>query len=82
MKKPVILAICGSTRSASSNLTLIHSIARLGADRFDFQVFQGLEQLPHFNPDIDGLAAPSAVVGFREQVRMADGVLLCTPEYA
>ncbi|MET6998073.1 NADPH-dependent FMN reductase [Chitinophaga defluvii] len=79
-----ILAISGSTRAQSSNLDLIKAIADLTADRFSITIFEGLSVLPHFNPDLDldTENAPPAVVNFRQQLQAADGVLICTPEYA
>lgn len=44
--------------------------------------YPSVADLPHFDPDIDVLPAPTSVAHFREQVRSADGILICTPEYA
>jgi len=44
-------------------------------------VYGGLGDLPHFNPDLEG-AEPSQVTDLRAQVRSADGLLICSPEYA
>lgn len=78
-----ILAISGSTRAASSNLSLIHAIAGMAAGTFAVTVFEGLAALPHFNPDLDNEAAvPQQITEFRGQLRAADGILICTPEYA
>ncbi len=77
-----ILAISGSTRQQSTNHTLIHIIAELYAGTANITHFEGLSTLPHFNPDLDNNTPPPAVTAFREQLRAADGVLICTPEYA
>lgn len=77
-----VLSICGSTRAASSNLDVIQAIARLAHDRFSVQLYSGLEQLPQFNPDRDNEDVPAEVADLRKQLRAADGVLICTPEYA
>lgn len=77
-----ILAISGSTRQQSTNHTLIHIIAELYAGTVNISHFEGLSTLPHFNPDLDNNTPPPAVTAFREQLRAADGVLICTPEYA
>lgn len=78
-----VLAISGSTRKVSSNLHLIHAIAGLSSGIFDIQIYEGLTALPHFNPDIDHEGTvPAAVLAFRELLNAADGVLICTPEYA
>ena len=79
MKK--ILAICGSTRSDSANLKLLHLLAQWAGSRYDFAIFEGLAGLPHFNPDLDVAPAPVAVQALRQQIAEADGVIICTPEY-
>lgn len=77
-----IFAICGSTREASSNLNLIKAIAALTAESFTVSLFDGLSALPHFNPDLDHENVPQQVADFRQRLREADGVLICSPEYA
>lgn len=66
--KPRILAISGSTRKTSSNLYLIHAIADLASDLFEVSVFEGLTEIPHFNPDLDQESdtAPAQVADFRK----------------
>lgn len=77
-----ILAISGSTRSKSSNSNLIHAISDLTHGSFEITVFTGLSDLPHFNPDLDNDNPPVAVADFRNKLKAADGVLICSPEYA
>lgn len=77
-----VLAISGSTRQDSSNLRLIQAIAASSAEFFQLTLFEGLADIPHFNPDLDTDAPPSQVTRFRQQLREADGILICTPEYA
>jgi NAD(P)H-dependent FMN reductase len=81
MHRKKVLAISGSTRKDSSNLQIIKVIARLGAGRLDMDIFQELDGLPHFNPDLDKDDVPPAVTAFRNRISAADGVLICTPEY-
>ena len=80
-EKNKILAISGSTRVQSTNLNYIRAIAQLSADIFEIKIFQGLTDLPHFNPDLDieFLTAPEVVKSFRQLLREADGILICTP---
>ncbi len=80
--KKKILAISGSTRKNSTNSYLINAIAHLTAAQFDLEVFDRIADIPHFNPDRDNETAPEEVFDFRRQIREADGVLICTPEYA
>ena len=82
MGKIKILAISGSTRKDSLNLNLIKAIASLASTNFAINIFEGLSELPHFNPDLDNENVPEQVTSFRRQIREADGVLICTPEYA
>jgi chromate reductase len=77
-----IVAICGSTRSASSNRDLIAAISELYDDHLSIRIFEGLDEIPHFNPDLDGELPPQDVSLFRSQIKDADGILICTPEYA
>lgn len=79
--KPTVLAICGSTRSQSTNLQIIKAIAQLAANDFNIEIYQHLTELPHFNPDSDKDEVPEIVQAFRNQINAADGVLICTPEY-
>lgn len=81
-QKKKILAISGSTRHNSTNHSLIQAIAELTKDRFDIKFFEGLSALPHFNPD-DNIENPTEeVVNFRQLLTDAEGVIICTPEYA
>jgi NAD(P)H-dependent FMN reductase len=38
--------------------------------------------IPHFNSDIDNENPRERVISFRRQLREADGILICTLEYA
>ncbi len=77
-----ILAICGSNRKMSLNLSLIHAIADITAADFQLTIFHDIANIPHFNPDLDNETPPLQILNFREQLRGADGILICTPEYA
>lgn len=79
--KKKVLAISGSTRQRSTNLSLLKAIFNLYDSEIDFVLFDGLSTLPHFNPD-DVEQPPPTVVAFRNLIRDADGILICTPEYA
>ena len=77
----VVLLISGSTRLASTNTAALRTVAALAPAGIETQWYEGLADLPAFNPDDDGTAHPS-VVALHEQISGADAVLLCTPEYA
>lgn len=80
MKK--ILAIPGSTRSNSTNHGLIKAIASLMGEELTIEIFGGIGHLPHFDPGLADEGVPLEVIAFRDKLSAADGVLICTPEYA
>jgi len=45
-------------------------------------LYAGLGDLPHFNPDLDGEAAPPEVEDWRRRLQASDGVVFSVPEYA
>ncbi len=77
------LAISGSLRAVSSTTTLLRAAARLAPDGVAITLYPSVGALPHFNPDLDGEGAepPPSVADFRGQLRAADAVLICSPEY-
>lgn len=77
-----ILAISGSLRASSTNTTLVRATAALAPKTMEFTIYDGLADLPHFSPDLDGDNAPASVGHLRGLLQAADGVLICTPEYA
>jgi chromate reductase len=81
MEKKKILAISGSTRKFSTNSSLIMAIAALSAEIFDITLYEGIAGLPHFIPEeVDNPG--EQVAHFRKLLGEADGVIICTPEYA
>jgi chromate reductase len=77
-----ILAISGSLRSASSNTTLLRAMASLAPEPVEIALYDGLGDLPHFNPDLDIEPALPPIEDFRTLLRDADGILISSPEYA
>lgn len=76
------LAISGSPRAASTNTSLLRAAAVLAPEDVTIKLYDGLGDLPHFNPDLDTELPPLAVARFRLQLRNAAGVIISTPEYA
>ncbi len=77
-----ILAISGSLRASSTNTLLVRALMRLAPANMEITLYEGLADLPHFTPDLDGDDPPASVYSLRQLLQVADGVLICTPEYA
>ena len=77
-----VIAISGSIRANSTNLNYIKAIIELSKNKFDVDIFDGLTELPHFNPDLDTASPPQKIIDFRAKLQAYDGILICTPEYA
>jgi len=79
-----ILAISGSLRARSSNTEILRAVAAVAPPNVTVTLYDGLAELPHFNPDLDqpGAIAPETVTRLRALVGAADAVLISSPEYA
>ena len=75
-----IVAISGSLKSTSANTNILRAMAKIAPENISIKIVEGLDQLPHFNPEITENIL--AVTHFRNQIIAADGVVFSTPEYA
>ena len=82
MDKKKVVAILGSTRHNSINHSLLNAIVDLSVTSLDITIFDGIGNLPQFNADNDGENVTKEIADFRQQINNADGVIICTPEYA
>ena len=78
-KKITILAVPGSLRPTSTNIKLVQDIQRWAPAEIEFVIYQDLATLPAFD---DSEVEGEAVAQWRSQLAEADGVFLCSPEYA
>lgn len=78
------LAISGSLRKRSSNTEVLRALALLAPASVGVTLYSGLDSLPYFNPDLDqeGMESPPAVRDLRTRIGEADGLFICSPEYA
>jgi chromate reductase len=76
------LAISGSLRAASTNTTLLKAAAGFAPGGVTLKLYDGLGDLPHFNPDLDKDPPHAAVDEFRFHLRQSAGVIISSPEYA
>lgn len=79
---PVILLLPGSLRAGSSNETVLRTAQAAAPARVRTVFYEGLADLPHFNPDDDAEPLPGPVARLRAAIAEAAAVLICTPEYA
>ena len=77
-----IVAISGSLREVSSNTALVQAAVMLAPPGTRVTLYRGLNDLPHFNPDLDVEPLPDAVRRLRESIGSADALLISSPEYA
>jgi NAD(P)H-dependent FMN reductase len=77
-----ILAVSGSLQQRSANAALLHAACKQAPEGVSLVRYEGLAELPAFNPEREDDPALAAVRAWREQLRAADAVLIATPEYA
>ena len=75
------LAISGSVRKGSTNTALLEAVARLAAPDIDITLYDGIQSLPIFSPDLGDENTPQIVLDFAAQVGEADGLIFSSPEY-
>jgi chromate reductase, NAD(P)H dehydrogenase (quinone) len=80
-KKKTILAIIGSASSNSSSFALVKNIADLASGEFNFNIYEDLKTLPHFDPELSASNPPEQIIFFRKSIEQVDGIIICTPEY-
>lgn len=77
-----IVAIPGSLRAGSSNHAILRYLGSLTPVDVEYQIYEELAALPHFDPDLGNDQTPSAVAELRQLLGKADAVIICSPEYA
>lgn len=77
-----ILGISGSPRRGSAAANLLRAVASIGDNRVTVTIYESLIELPHFSPELDIEPAPERIAELRRQLRDADAIIICTPEYA
>jgi NAD(P)H-dependent FMN reductase len=80
-EKKKILGICGSASRNSANLAILKIIAEFGTSDFELEIWDDLTELPHFKTELTDKNVPEKIVGFRNRIANADGIIICTPEY-
>src|SRR3954447_1799685 len=76
-----VLAISGSLRHGSYNTMVLRAAQELFPNDVEFELYDGLKEIPAYDEDDDGPDAPVAAERFRSAPAGADAVLFATPEY-
>ncbi|WDF81056.1 NAD(P)H-dependent oxidoreductase [Mucilaginibacter sp. KACC 22773] len=77
-----ILAIPGSLRAGSTNHNILKHLGPLVPADVDYSIYNDLALIPPFDPGNDDDYPPEPLFELRELLKQADGVIICTPEYA
>jgi len=77
----LILGVSGSLRDGSHNTLLLQEAAELFDSEVEFELFEGLKDVPPYDEDDDVGDGPAGAARFRAALAEADGVLIATPEY-
>jgi len=76
-----ILGISGSLRRDSHNTSLLRAAAEAAGPELEFELYEGLKQIPPYDEDDDLDPRPASVARLNEAIASADAVLFSTPEY-
>lgn len=77
-----LLTISGSLRRISTNSALLRALAANAPPGIVVEHYEGMGELPIFNPDREGPSTPPAVLALATKVFEADGLVISCPEYA
>jgi chromate reductase, NAD(P)H dehydrogenase (quinone) len=75
-----IVGIAGSLRRASWNRGLLRAAVEGAPDGIEI-VTLDLDLVPLYNQDVEDAGEPSGVVALKDVIRLADALLIATPEY-
>jgi NAD(P)H-dependent FMN reductase len=76
-----ILALSGSLRAESINSAVLRTVRHLASASIEVCLFSGLGDLLLYNPDLEN-APPAVAQQLRNEVAVADALLIASPEYA
>jgi chromate reductase len=76
-----VLGISGSLRRDSHNTELLRAAASLLPSGVEFELYQGLREIPPYDEDSRDTGEAAAVTHLKERIAAADAVLFATPEY-
>jgi len=77
-----ILSISGSVRKGSFNTALLKAVSTLSPSHVNIKLFESINDIPVFNPEISEENFPKPVNTLISQIRESDGLVISCPEYA
>lgn len=75
-----LIGISGSLRSASNNTAILETLASRLSHQAELSLFP-LNDIPLYNSDLETETSPTSVAALKEAISLADGLILCSPEY-
>lgn len=79
VERIVILGFAGSVRRKSYNRALLRAAMELMPEDAKLEIFD-IHEIPLFNQDLEN-EMPTKVKEFKERIKLADAILIATPEY-
>ena len=76
-----VLAIAGSLRKDSFSSRLAAAAAGLAPEGVEVELYDGLDDIPNYNQDLEPNSIPAGVEDLREKMEASDAILIVTPEY-
>src|SRR4051794_3365700 len=76
-----VLGLSGSLRRDSYNAQLLRAAADELPPGTEFEVWDGIRELPYYDEDVDVAPGPFAVRSLRQAIAGADALIVATPEY-
>ena len=76
-----VVGIPGSLREASFNRGLLRAAIEVAPAGMEVQIFTRLGDIPPYNDDVMAKGDPEPVAAFKTAIRVADAMLIATPEY-
>ncbi|MCW7505145.1 NADPH-dependent FMN reductase [Leptospira paudalimensis] len=80
-KKPIILAISGGISATSYNRKILNTLKTNYKQDCDMIIYDKIVNFPFFDSGISEEKTPGIVKDFLGEVKRADGILICSPEY-
>ncbi len=63
---------------------MLRAVVAVAPAGVEVELYEGVGDLPHFNPDLDreGATPPPPIADLRARLAAANAVVICSPEYA